>query len=127
MACVRQPLGETPPLSFSHPQVQLRKVGYGSTRERKTMHIAVGAELRRHSGPAKAAHELVAPDLRPPPFMCFQRFAIFRCCRMRHLCSLVVAHARVDVMRSLGAQTDNVGFRINQPFTNDAPMRKVAG
>ena len=46
---------------------------------------------------------------------------------MRHLGTLIVSDARMDVVRARDAEVEHIGFGIDEPLAHAAPMGEIAG
>src|ERR1019366_1742623 len=113
-------------LSARLPVADILEVADGRAGEGQCVLIIRRAELWGERGYPEAALCLCRPDQAPPGFVRFQVPLVFRGAWVRHLGSLLVAHARMHVQTAIGALTDDPNLIFDQAFANADPMAEIA-
>ena len=91
------------------------------------MQVAIGAKLRRKRGLLVAAPALRLPDLFPEALLKLQGRLIFRRGGVRHLRSLVVADAGLNMVNPFDKGAEVIAGVIQQAFAYHDPVADIGG
>ena len=125
--CIHREMGESLTLTCRHPGVHVVERGDRFFGKWKRVQVPIGPEFRRHRGEMLAGFELLLPDRLPPALVRDKCTTVLGRGGMWHLRALLVAYARVDVLRTPRDSVKQLRFLIeHETLADAAPVGKVA-